>query len=207
MKKIDSKLSFFRQFTQHESTIPCSATRQPTSAAHQSALPIGDRLWDHWKGPRIDATAWTPSPAPKAVGWLTVKTSDNDFVEQRLCLADVCVLTEHQTTDMKAWGADSDNIFVLEITPNNCLMTKRPPSRSRISKRPGAHRHAAVTNSRAPSFNHNAVATKEPGVAKRTPGPLLGDRPNPPKCREHGFLSGTGAISSVTLRQAGPGPS
>ncbi len=42
----------------------------------------------------------------------------------------------------------------------------------------------------------------EPGVAKRTPGPLLGDQPNPPKYREHGFLWGTGAISSVTLRPA-----
>ncbi len=59
----------------------------------------------------------------------------------------------------------------------------------------------------APPTQPQRGCKMEPGVAKSTPGPLLGDQPNPPKCREHGFLWGTGAISSVTLSQAGPGPS
>jgi hypothetical protein len=85
-----------------------------------SNLP-GTRFFDKWTGPSLKGTAWTPYPAPKMAGWLTVVAEKNEFVEQRLSLAEASVSANYQRMNLKAWVAATDNVFVLEIDPKERL--------------------------------------------------------------------------------------
>ena len=80
----------------------------------------GMRFWDKWTGPRIKASAWMPYPAPKIAGFLTLEAEENEFVEQRLCLAEAAVKSNYQRVDVTAWVAAAENTFVLEIDVITC---------------------------------------------------------------------------------------
>jgi hypothetical protein len=77
----------------------------------------GSRFMDNWTGPREKGPGWMPYPAPKIAGWLTVEAEENDFLEQRLCLAEASVKSNYRHIDLKAWVAATDNIFILEVDP------------------------------------------------------------------------------------------
>jgi hypothetical protein len=81
----------------------------------------GTGFFDKWKGPIQKASAWTPYPAPKIAGWLTVEVDDNPFVEQRLSIAEASVESAYKHIEFKAWVPATDNMLVLEITPKKRL--------------------------------------------------------------------------------------
>ncbi len=81
----------------------------------------GTGFFDKWTGPRLKGTAWTPYPAPKMAGWLAVEADQNEFLGQRLSLAEASVKANYQRLDLKTWIAATDNILVLEIEPKERL--------------------------------------------------------------------------------------
>jgi alpha-L-fucosidase 2 len=80
-----------------------------------------NRFAEFWsERPVQRAPGWMPYPAPKVASWITVRTRDQQFIEQRLRLSNATVQTQFDKLRLRAHipvGSDK-NVLVLRIEPD-----------------------------------------------------------------------------------------
>ena len=80
-----------------------------------------NRFAEFWGDrPLQRAPGWMPYPAPKVASWITVRTRDRQFIEQRLRLANATVQTQFDKLQLEAHipAVNADNVLVLRIEPD-----------------------------------------------------------------------------------------